>query len=179
MMHSIYDVKLAISKDKEAFEKLLIAEEEKLYFTALSYVKNKDDALDAIQEAVCQAYLSIHQLKQPEYFSTWLIRILIRECYKLLKKKERMIPFEENELLKRIDYKMTNAHSSQELKELVYELDEPYHSVLILFYYHDLSLKQISETMNIPLNTVKTHLRRGKKQLKKQLERSEYYEKII
>ena len=153
--------------------------EETLYYTALSYVKNKDDALDAIQEAVCQAYLSIHQLKHPEYFSTWLTKILIRECYKIVKKKQRMIPFDEKELLKRVDYKTVPTQSTQTLKELVYQLEEPYQSVLILFYYHDLPIKQISETMNIPVNTVKTHLRRGKKQLKKQLERSEYFEKII
>src|SRR5690625_5056980 len=100
--HDIHTVKKAINGDTGAFEELLIQEEKMLYYKALTYVAKKEDALDAIQEASCKAYLSIGQLRNPEYFSTWLFRILIRECYRLLKKREQIIPYEENELLKRL-----------------------------------------------------------------------------
>ncbi|UUI03718.1 hypothetical protein NP439_03205 [Oceanobacillus jeddahense] len=67
---------------------------------------NKQDALDAIQETSCKAFLSIGQLRNPEYFSTWLFRILIRECYQLLKDRKQIIPYEENELLIRLESKI-------------------------------------------------------------------------
>ena len=88
MEHDLSIVKQAITGNKEAFEQLLILEEEKLFYTALSYVGQKEDALDAIQEAACKAYLTVYQLKHPEFFSTWLFRILIHECYRLLKRAE-------------------------------------------------------------------------------------------
>lgn len=90
MKHDIYTVKKAIQGDLEALESLLFLEEKMLYYKALSYVDAKEDALDAIQETAYNVILLIHQLKKPEYFSTWLCRILIHECYKLLKQRKRM-----------------------------------------------------------------------------------------
>jgi DNA-directed RNA polymerase specialized sigma24 family protein len=101
--HDIHTVKRAINGDARAFKKLLFLEEKMLYYKVLSYVVKREEALDVIQETSCKAFLSIGQLQNPKYFSTWLFRILIRECYKLLKKRDQIIPYEENELLKRLD----------------------------------------------------------------------------
>ncbi|WP_240452423.1 sigma factor [Virgibacillus sp. YIM 98842] len=60
-----------------------------LYYKALSYVGKKEDALDVIQETSCKAFLSIGKLRNPKYFSTWLFRILIHECYRLIKNRNR------------------------------------------------------------------------------------------
>ncbi len=66
----------AIKGDEEAFELLIKEEGDKLYKTAFLYVRNKDDALDVVQEAVTKAFISIHQLKKPELFSAWLMKRL-------------------------------------------------------------------------------------------------------
>lgn len=100
MKHDIYIVKKAIKGDTKALETLLLLEKEMLYYKALSYVSTKEDALDAIQETSYNALLSIHQLRNPEYFSTWLFRVLIRECYKLLRERKKMIPYEDEVLLR-------------------------------------------------------------------------------
>ncbi|WP_245983568.1 sigma-70 family RNA polymerase sigma factor [Ammoniphilus oxalaticus] len=171
MKYDVHTVKRAIAGDKEAFEQLLYSEEEKLYYTALSYTVQKEDALDAIQEAVCKAYLSIKQLKQPDFFSTWLIRILIHECYRLLNKRQRMIPFEEEELLKKLEHHTDEINHSTELTEMLSQLNPSYQTALILFYYRDLPIKQISEVMEKPVGTIKTYLHRGKKQLREEMER--------
>lgn len=84
MKHDIELVEKAIKEDAQAFEQLLFKEEQMLYYKALSYVGRKEDALDVIQETTCKAFLAIKDLRNPEYFSTWLFRILIRECYQLL-----------------------------------------------------------------------------------------------
>lgn len=172
MKHDIHMVKKAICGDNRAFELLLIREEKMLYYKALSYVGKKEDALDAIQETSYKAFLSIGQLRNPEYFSTWLFRILIRECYRLLKNQEQVIPYDENELLNRLDHKQDKEIESFQLSEALSKLDSSYQTSIILFYYHDLSIQDISEIMEKPVGTVKTYLRRAKKKLKNELERS-------
>lgn len=172
MKHDLHTVKRAINGDVEAFEELLFKEEKMLYYKALSYVGNKEDALDAIQETSYNAFLAIRKLRNPEYFSTWLFRILIRECYKLLKQRDQMIPYEESELLKRLDSKQEEEIDSFHLSEALSRLKSSYQTSIILFYYHDLSIKDISEVMEKPVSTVKTYLRRARKKLKSELERS-------
>jgi RNA polymerase sigma-70 factor (TIGR02954 family) len=180
MKHDVHTVKQAITGNKEAFEQLLCLEEEKLYYTALSYVDQKEDALDVIQETAYKAYLSIKQLKHPEFFSTWLFRILINECYQVLKKRKRIVPFEEKELLKRLNHHSTEIDNPIDLTEALSQLNYSYQTAIILYYYHDLPIKQISEVMEKPVGTIKTYLHRGKKQLKDELERrAKYDEKVI
>jgi RNA polymerase sigma-70 factor (ECF subfamily) len=170
--HNLHTVEKAINGEMKAFEELLFLEERALYYKALSYVGKKEDALDAIQETSCKAFLSINQLQHPEYFSTWLFKILIRECYKLLKKRDRVIPYEEKELLKRLDYRQDEEIDSFHLNEALSRLDASYQTSIILFYYHDLPLKEIAEIMEKPVGTIKTYLRRAKTKLKNDLERS-------
>ncbi|MDG4657294.1 sigma-70 family RNA polymerase sigma factor [Ectobacillus antri] len=180
MKHDTHTVKQAINGNTEAFEALLYASEEKLYYTALSYMKNKEDALDAIQEATCKAYLSLKQLKKPEFFSTWLFRILICECYRLLKHKQRVLPYEESELIKRLPHKQTEKNDTVDISGALSQLNYFYQTAIILYYYHDLSIKQIAEVMDKPVGTIKTYLYRGKKQLKQELERREgLYERYV
>ena len=180
MEHDLSIVKQAIAGNKEAFEHLLILEEEKLFYTALSYVGQKEDALDAIQEAACKAYLTVHQLKHLEFFSTWLFRILINECYRLLKKGQKIIPYEESELLNRLQEQEDVMGNPIDLSEAIQRLNHSQQMAIILFYYHDLPIKEISEIMEKPVSTIKTYLHRGKKQLKRELERSATFnEKVI
>ncbi|MGG3452298.1 sigma-70 family RNA polymerase sigma factor [Domibacillus aminovorans] len=179
MKHDIHTVKRAINGNVRAFEELLFLEEKTLYYKALSYVGKKEDALDAIQETSCKAFLSIGQLQNPEFFSTWLFKILIRECYKLLKNRDQIIPYEEIELLKRLDRIQDKEIESIHLSDALAKLNSSYQTSIILFYYHDLSIQEISEIMDKPVGTVKTYLRRAKKKLKNDLERSyELNEKV-
>lgn len=165
-------VQRAIKQDAEAFEQLLINEERKMYYTALSYVGSKEDALDAIQETAYKAFLAIGKLREPEYFSTWLIAILIRECYKILRKRNETIPFEESELITKLAYDETDTVKKLYVKDLIAKLPETYQTVIILFYYHDLAIRDIATIIECPVGTVKTYLHRARKQIKKELERS-------
>ncbi|WP_445684070.1 sigma-70 family RNA polymerase sigma factor [Ureibacillus sp. FSL K6-2830] len=168
MKHDIELVEKAIKGDATAFEQLLIKEEQMLYYKALSYVGRKEDALDVIQETACKAFLAIKDLRNP----TWLFRILIRECYQLLMKRNRMIPYDEMELLRKMDHKQELPSDSFHLGEVLSKLNESYQTSIILFYYHDLSIRDIAEVMGKPVGTIKTYLRRAKKHLKNELERS-------
>ena len=60
----------------------------KRYRTALAYLKNEGDALEAVQEVTFRAYEKIHSLKKPEYAKTWLVRIMMNYCRDVLHKQK-------------------------------------------------------------------------------------------
>ena len=70
-------VKKAVKGNPDAYGELIAEYQEYMYKTAYLYVKNEEIALDAVGTAVLKAYQQIHSLKAPEYFKTWLTRILI------------------------------------------------------------------------------------------------------
>ncbi|MGD6855054.1 sigma-70 family RNA polymerase sigma factor [Bacillus infantis] len=164
----IKKVKQAKKGNKKAFQDLLEAEKEKLYKMAYLYMKNEADALEAFQETVYKALVSIQQLREEQYFSTWLARILINTCKDLLKKKSRVIPMEREVLEDRTSPYMPEDDSS-ELLELIKGLDEKYKTVLMLRYYRDYSVRQIAELLECPEGTVKTNIHRGIGQLREKM----------
>ncbi|MFD1019863.1 sigma-70 family RNA polymerase sigma factor [Thalassobacillus hwangdonensis] len=163
-------VKKAIKGDERAFEWLVREESDKLYRTAYLYVRNKDDALDIVQEAVCKAFLSIHQLKEPAYFSTWLTKILIRTAYDFIKKQKKIVLTGDDFLDQIAPSESVAKEDEMDLAHAIATLDYHYQTVIILFYYHDQSIQSISLTMDKPEGTIKTYLHRGKAELKRILE---------
>ena len=124
--------------------------------------KNEEDALDCIQEAILQSYISIKDLRQEEYFKTWLIKILINKCNALLKKNKKIM---------NLDMEITGELKIEEsykldLKESINNLDSDLKIIVILYYYEDMSIKDISESLNIPQGTIKSRLSRARKKLK-------------
>ena len=84
--------------DTDAFQALIHEEKEKLYKMAFVYMQNEHDALEVFQETVYKSFKSIATLKNNEYFSTWLTRILINTALDLLRKKKKVVSLS-NEVL--------------------------------------------------------------------------------
>ncbi|MGE6259989.1 sigma-70 family RNA polymerase sigma factor [Heyndrickxia sporothermodurans] len=168
-------IKKAKKGDGKAFEELISRYQDQLYRTAYIYVQNKEDALDTIQEAVYKAYLSLENLKEPKYFKSWLMRILINCAYELLRTKKKVISIQNESKLLAFEAADNTYLSDQsmDLKAAIQQLEENYQKVIILYYYHDLSIHQIAWNMEIPEGTVKSYLHRARKALKKQLEGSD------
>lgn len=146
-MNKMDEIKL-VRKSKKgnnlAFSTLIKTYEKDLYKVAIAMTKNEEDALDCIQEAILQSYISIKDLRQEEYFKTWLIKILINKCNALLKKNKKIM-------------------------NLDMEITEDLKIIVILYYYEDMSIKDISESLNIPQGTIKSRLSRARKKLKETL----------
>ena len=148
-----------------AFSILIKSYEKDLYKVAIAMTKNEDDALDCIQEAILQAYISIKDLRQDEYFKTWLIKILINKCNALLKKNKKIL---------NLDVSITENDKVEqseklELKDSINNLDSDLKIIVILYYYEDMSIKDISESLNIPQGTIKSRLSRARSKLKEML----------
>lgn len=164
-------VRRAIKQDEAAFEQLTLLHSEQLYRTAYVYVKNEQDALDVVQETVYKAFISIGQVKEPKYFVTWLTKILIRNCYRVLNQQTAVA-----DLIEQIPVKESSREEHLDLIDALSHLRKEYRDVLVLFYFHDVPMKEIASFIGITLNTVKTYLKRGREELKKQLGGLDYVE---
>lgn len=174
-------VKKARAGNRRALNKLLRGRYEKLYRIAYSYMKNESDALDVIQEATIRIMTKISQLQQESYFDTWMIRILINECQRALGKKQRSLGKQiiSDELAQLPDerIRITQQVENSELLNYLSLLRPGYEEVLLLYYYNEMTVSEISQLLSVNENTVKTRLARGRQELKVILERSGFQEK--
>lgn len=136
----------------------------KLYKTALLYLGNETQALDALDEAVYKALRSHWKLRQPEYFDTWMTRILINECHNELRRQKRLHPLDElPETAAPEDY------DSFPLREAIRRLPEDLKEIVILRYFAGYTLAETAETLRIPQGTAATRQRKALRLLKLEL----------
>lgn len=159
----------SIKGNDEAFLRLMKENKEYLYKTAFIYLKNETDSLEVIDEAVYKSYTQIKKLRKPEYFKTWITRIVINISLDKLKAKNRLVPTEEVIALV-IENKNISIEEKLDLKNALDKLNPNYKKALILQYYNNLTIDEISNVMNCTVSAVKNYLHRGKKSLGEILE---------
>ncbi|WP_369354940.1 sigma-70 family RNA polymerase sigma factor [Lysinibacillus capsici] len=161
-------IKQSIKGDREALLFLLNQEKEKLYRTAYSYVRNEADALDVFQQTVLLAIESVHQLREPKYFTTWLMKICINVSLSVLQKQKNVILIDEFKF-NTLPTEIATSDEKLDLLDAIYGLDEKYKTVLLLKYYEDLTFEQIAEVLGEPIGTVKSNGKRALAKIKKTL----------
>ncbi|MEK5060025.1 RNA polymerase [Paenibacillus sp. FSL H7-0326] len=167
-------IKAQKGNDK-AFLKVFQQYEEDIYRMAYVYVRNKDDALDVVQEVAYQSFKKLDTLKEPEYFKTWLIKITINCAINFRKKNHKVIQLKP-EFEEFIGSDDEDISLSLSLQELMNTLQEDEKNVVLLKYYHDHTLKEISELLDIPLGTAKSVLYRALNKLRKGVKEAGNYE---
>jgi len=170
------DVIRAKRGSREAFVRLIQASEPSMYRVAKSFLRTDSECADAIQETILKAFQAIGSIKEPAYFKTWLIRILINVCQRTLKMNKKVIPIAE---LSEQSYE-TNMQQKLELREAVQALEDELRIVVTLFYVEDVSVKEIAVMLELPEGTIKSRLYRAREKLVSLLnaedERSASYE---
>lgn len=162
-------VKKAQKGDREAFLTLMKESELSLYRAAKAIVHTETDVEDAVAETVCKAFRGIGGLKKPKYFKTWLTRILIHCCYDLLaQKKAELLP----ETLPEESYE-ENRESAMDVREVLSGLSENDRLVLTLYYFNDMSVKEIAALLEISQDAVKARLSQGRKRFRRSYEQRE------
>lgn len=157
---------------KTEFCSLIEQKRDSLYRLAFMYVKNQEDALDIVHEAVYKAYISIDKLKDSTYFNTWITRIVINCSLNHIKKNKRTLNFSEFSF--GTVSKEENREEIIDLYEAVDNLKDKYKTVIILKYFEDLTINSIAEIMDCPENTVKTYLHKALKLLRIQLKEEDF-----
>ncbi|MDR6720805.1 sigma-70 family RNA polymerase sigma factor [Paenibacillus sp. 2003] len=155
-------VNQAIQGDREAFIRLIRDIENSLYNTAKSMLRKEEDVADAIQETILNAYKSVHTLREPRYFKTWLFRILINECNTMLSRRSLSTAYAEVPSEKR---EHSSPYDEVDMREAVDRLEESKRIVVVLHYFEDLSLRQVADTLNISESAVKMRLTRARQEL--------------
>ena len=145
-------------KDEEFFSRVEKIRQ-KMYAIAYSYFSSESMAVDMVDDAVYRGYLKKNTLKEPQFFETWLIRILMNVCATAYKKSKKHRSFEE--------YVVDHEPSAQpvldrlELKEAIASLPEELRRIITLKYYAGYSTKEIAEILKIPMGTVGTRVRKA------------------
>lgn len=155
-------VNQAIQGDREAFIRLIRDIENSLYNTAKSMLRKEEDVADAIQETILNAYKSVHTLREPRYFKTWLFRILINECNTMLSRRSLSTTYAEVPSEKR---EHSSPYDEVDMREAVDRLEESKRIVVVLHYFEDLSLRQVADALNISESAVKMRLNRARQEL--------------
>lgn len=142
--------------------------QDKFYRFAYSYAKNKDDALDIVQNAVYKALIYSSKLKDPESTKTWVYRIVCNEALNYMKKRNRYCELD-------FDIEDTREYRSEDYSDLYKELDKlPEETKIIvkLYFFEEMTLKEISLITNTNISTVKSRLYKGLRILKLKLKDS-------
>ncbi|ELC8426162.1 sigma-70 family RNA polymerase sigma factor [Clostridium perfringens] len=149
-------------RDKDAFLSLIDENRLSIYRVARGILNNKEDIEDALQNTIIKSYEKIGTLKKDEFFKTWIIRILINECNLILRRNKKTIFLDklENEESYSDDY------GNIELTSVVNSLSEDLRITTVLYYFEDMSTKEISEMLNIAEGTVRSRLARAREKLR-------------
>lgn len=186
-------VKAAIEGDESIFWALYEIYKEKIYRTACLLTGNSADADDISQETWIIAYNKIGALKDPGKFSSWIYVILKRCAFRYLKRKrsevlvdeitefqKKEIPFEAASPTGTPMSNLLQTEREDILQRCVLSLDKKQRMVIILFYYNDFSIEQISEIMHAPPGTIKSRLHTARENLRIALQKEGLtYEDII
>lgn len=150
---------------KEQLGELIIASEETMYRVAKSLLYNDADCADAIQEAIVKAFSKLHTLKEDIYAKTWLIKIVMNECYAIMRKEKRIISLD--------DYQMEDQEAEQEdyseLYEAIFKLPEPVKLCVTLYYLEGYSVKEVAQILDVTESAVKNRLLKARAVLKESL----------
>ena len=155
---------------EETLASFLIETQDRSYRLAYSVLRDREEALDAVQTAVCRALERQDSLRDPGAVRTWFTRILINACNDLLRQRSRVVPFPENgEEPSREDPEPSDEFLARRVDALPAEMG----TVIKLRFYEELTLKEIGEVTGQNISTVKSRLYAGLRKLRVAMEGAE------
>jgi RNA polymerase sigma-70 factor (ECF subfamily) len=166
-------VRKVVLDDKVAFQKLFSKYAERIYYFAMHYIRNKEEAEEIAQEVFVKIWTRRFDLKEELSFSSYAFTIAKNALIDTIRRKNKEIEFHKNF----ISYSNNNSPSTDEsleygelnaiIEESIRELPSKRKQIYLLSRNEGLTYKQISEKLNISIKTVETHMRLALQQLKK------------
>lgn len=137
----------------------ILDNQNRFYRLAYSYTRNQEDALDAVQGAVCKALEAFESIRNAGAIKTWFYRILINECFSILKKRKRDALTADFEELDTPYYEQ--AYDREYVEDELDRLEPDVQEMIKLRFFEEMSLKEIASITGYNLNTVNLDLRTG------------------
>lgn len=141
-----------------------------VYRLAFQYTLNKATAEDITQDVFIKLFVNNKRFANDEHEKAWIIRVTINHCKNVLQSKN-------NNNLQLLDTEHIDEHFENrsiekiDIQQSIKDLSQNERTIILLYYYEDLTTKQISKYLKMNENTVKSHLKRAKIKLKNNLER--------
>ena len=169
--------------DQNAFAEIVELYKDKVFQLSYRMLGNRHEAEDIAQEAFLRAYVNIHSYDTNRKFSTWLYRIATNLSIDRIRKKKpdfyldaEVVGTEGLTMYSQVAADVALPEDEVESLELqtmiqteILKLPDKYRSVIVLKYIEEMSLKEISEILDLPVGTVKTRIHRGREALRNQL----------
>jgi RNA polymerase sigma-70 factor, ECF subfamily len=175
-------VRRAQQGDPQALTEIILGQQHYIYSIAMSVFHHPEDAADLTQEACIRLCRALGLYTGESRFTTWLYRIVVNLCRDELRRRGRQVPIisgdggedDETDPLGNVaddgswgnpSRSLDERELSRELRLALEQLETPYRLALTLYYFDELKYTDIAEILELPLNTVKSHIRRGKERL--------------
>ncbi len=138
---------------------------QRLFVIAFSYLKNKHDAEDALQNAFLKLWKSKIEFDDDLGIDKWLTKVLVNDCKNFFN-----LSFRQNKSIEEVyDVSTFDKYFNVDLYNAVMSLNKKERLCVILFYYDDLTISDISKVTGIKESTVKSLLKRSRNKLKLKL----------
>lgn len=154
-------VRRAAASDGDAFVELMEIHKASMYKIARAYLHSEEDAADAMAETVLSCFEHLSSLKEPQYFKTWLVRILINNCKNILRKNSGLSSLEEAVLAEE-----ATSGDEREFLDYLTPLSADTRKIMILYYMWGFRTREIAELTNSREGTVKSKLLRGREKIR-------------
>ncbi|MDZ5470468.1 sigma-70 family RNA polymerase sigma factor [Bacillus sp. 31A1R] len=173
--------------EKSAFGELVKPYLQKAYAISLSFLRSKELAEDTVQNALIEAYIGIMEKKDIRSFSGWFLTLVSSRSLDTIRKTGKITTTETS--LDQSQLELNGATTEPEehllkkernnlLLQMIMALPDELRIVTILYYYQDLSLKEISQLINVPTSTIKTRLFRARVSLGKVIPFQNEFKKV-
>ncbi len=153
---------MLVVNQKEWFCENIKKFENGMYRLSYSILKNETDAQDAVQEAIYRSYKNLESLEDKRKFKPWIYKIVTNTSFEILKSNKNYIDIEENI----IEAEQEDIDTNLTLWNAVQKLKQPYRTTITLFYYEDMSIKEISKITETSIDAIKKQLSRGREKIK-------------
>lgn len=181
-LDDIYCIEQCKNGDMEAFNVLFKRYGTKAMRTAYLITGRRDLAEEIVQESFIQCYKEIRKIKEPSTFNSWFFRILTRISWRYCSKEKSYISIDSLEdspyCLSSPGDKVNDTVEGHEISHLVnkalFKLSKPMRTTVILYYFNELTIKEISKITGCFEGTVKSRLHHARKLLKKELRCREF-----
>ena len=171
-MESLNKDILALAKngDVNAFEQILSFYEKAVFNYCLRITKNRGEAEDVTQETFIKIYTHRKLIDPEKNIKTWIFTIATNTAYDFLRKKKRKNETSlEDETIYDLKTYYPKESVQSDVEKALEKINPEYKKALVLFYQQGFKYEEIAEILAIPVNTVKTHISRGKEELKELL----------
>ena len=161
-------VRRAQRGERFAFDKLVERHEQRLYTLAARVLGSRDEAADAVQDALVRAWLALPRFRGDARFSTWLYRITVNAAHDARAKRREPSVEEPPDPVDPRD-RFAEQELSGELQRALNALDESYRVAVVLYDVLGCSYAEIAELTEVPEGTVKSRIFRGRSELAERL----------